>query len=72
MINKSLACKGFQQFNTNYQLPIPDSRFPSNPYSLRFTAICTKKYFEEKILLQSKTVYICRSIKFKKNYHEQS
>ena len=31
-----------------------------------------EKLFEEKILLQSKTLYICRSIKFKKNYHEQS
>jgi hypothetical protein len=46
-----------------------------NPLKSLFLAVYSgfnKNLIQEKILLQSKSFYICRSIKFKKNYHEQS
>jgi len=41
-------------------------------FLLAFSGSLQKRQNRKKILLQSKTVYICRTLKFKKNYHEQS
>lgn len=41
-------------------------------FLLAFSGSLQKRKTRKKILSQSKTVYICRTLKFKKNYHEQS
>jgi len=69
---KTLYSKAFYGFLRLPALDFKNMRWGKILVKSGFQQLFTKRKITKKILLQSKTVYICCTLKFKKNYHEQS